>query len=83
MLDGWADRPFITAALVRSVETAEAALRDGADGIIIFWPILKDMMQSHLTDEWNKTFLESGIQWMTRGSWMISQCSRTKENSKA
>ena len=58
MLDGWADRPFITAALVRSVETAEAALRDGADGIIIFWPILKDMMQSHLTDEWNKTFLD-------------------------
>jgi len=58
MLDGWGDRPFITAALVRSVETADAALRDGADGIIIFWPILKDMMQSHLTDEWNKTFLD-------------------------
>ena len=58
MLDGWGDRPFITAALVRSVETAEAALRDGADGIIIFWPILEDMMQSHLTDEWNKTFLD-------------------------
>ena len=58
MLDGWEDRPFITAALVRSVETADAAFRDGADGIIIFWPILKDMMHSHLTDEWNKTFLD-------------------------
>jgi transaldolase len=58
MFDGWNDRPFITAALVRSVETADAALRDGADGIIVFWPIFKDMMQSHLTDEWNKTFLD-------------------------
>ena len=58
MFDGWSDRPFITAALVRSVETADAALRDGADGIIVFWPIFKDMMQSHLTDEWNKTFLD-------------------------
>ena len=57
MFDGWGDRPFITAALVRSVETADAALRDGVDGIIVFWPIFRDMMQSHLTDEWNKTFL--------------------------
>ena len=58
MFDGWGDRPFITAALVRSVETADAALRDGVDGIIVFWPIFRDMMQSHLTDEWNKTFLD-------------------------
>jgi hypothetical protein len=57
MFEGWADRPFITAALVRSVETAEAALSDGADGIIVFWPVFRDMMQSHLTDEWNATFL--------------------------
>jgi transaldolase len=57
MFEGWADRPFITAALVRSVETAEAALSDGADGIIVFWPVFRDMMQNHLTDEWNKTFL--------------------------
>lgn len=57
MFDGWVERPFITAALVRSVETAEAALRDGADGIIVFWPVFRDMMQSHLTDEWNTTFL--------------------------
>ncbi len=57
MFEDWGDRPFITAALVRSVETAEAALGDGADGIIVFWPVFRDMMQSHLTDEWNKTFL--------------------------
>ena len=57
MFDGWGDRPFITAALVRSVETADAALRDGVDGIIVFWPFFRVMMQSHLTDEWNKTFL--------------------------
>ena len=57
MFAGWEERPFITAALVRSVETAEVALRDGADGIIVFWPVFRDMMQSHLTDEWNKTFL--------------------------
>jgi transaldolase len=58
MFDGWGDRPFITAALVRSVETADAALSDGADGIIVFWPVFKEMMQSHLTDEWNKNFLD-------------------------
>ena len=57
MFEGWAERPFITAALVRSVETADAALRDGADGIIVFWPVFKDMMQNRLTDEWNTTFL--------------------------
>lgn len=57
MFDGWADRPFLTAALVRSVETAELALADGADGIIVFWPIFRDMMKSKLTDEWNATFL--------------------------
>ena len=57
MFDGWADRPFITAALVRSVETADIALSAGADGIIVFWPVFRDMMQSHLTDECNATFL--------------------------
>ncbi|MDA0595942.1 MAG: hypothetical protein O2921_02145 [Chloroflexi bacterium] len=60
MFDGWADRPFITAALVRSIETADAALRDGVDGIIVFWPVFRDMMKNHLTDEWNNTFLD---QW--------------------
>ncbi len=53
----WAQRPYITAALVRSKDTAEAALRDGADGIIVFWPIFEEMLQSKLTDEWNTTFL--------------------------
>lgn len=60
MFAGWDDRPYITAALVRSVDTAEACLRDGADGIIVFWPIFRDMMKNKLTDEWNKLFLD---QW--------------------
>lgn len=55
--DGWAGRPYITAALVRSTETAHAALRDGADGIIVFWPIFEQMLSAKLTDEWNTTFL--------------------------
>lgn len=54
---GWAQRPYITAALVRSTDTAHAALRDGADGIIVFWPIFEQMLQSKLTDEWNTIFL--------------------------
>ena len=53
---GWSDPPFVTAALVRSVDVAYRALRDGADGIIIFWPILGEMMQHPLTDQWNQTF---------------------------
>ena len=53
---GWSERPFVTAALVRSVDVAYRALRDGADGIIIFWPILKEMMLHPLTDQWNHTF---------------------------
>ena len=66
----WAQRPYITAALVRSTATAEAALRDGADGIIVFWPIFEEMLQAKLTDEWNTTFLgTSGTRWMTQGCW--------------
>ena len=53
----WDQRPYITAALVRSTDTAHAALRDGADGIIVFWPIFEQMLQSKLTDEWNTIFL--------------------------
>ena len=53
---GWSDRPSVTAALVRSVDVAYQALRDGADGIIIFWPILREMMLHPLTDQWNHTF---------------------------
>ena len=58
MFDGWAQRPFVTAALVRSVDVAYATLRAGADGIIIFWTTLKEMMDHPLTDQWNKTFLD-------------------------
>lgn len=54
---GWAQRPYITAALVRSVDTAYAAIKDGADGIIVFWPIFEEMLQNKLTDEWNTIFL--------------------------
>ena len=57
--DGWENRPFITAALVRSVTTAHKAIKDGADGIIIFWPIFEEMIKSKMTDEWNKIFLDN------------------------
>lgn len=67
MFRGWEQRPLVTAALVRSVDTAYAALRDGADGIIIFWPVLRDMMQHRLTDEWNKTFLDNWEQMRVAG----------------
>jgi transaldolase len=67
MFDGWDDRPYLTAALVRSVATAEACLKDGADGIIIFWPIFRDMMQAKLTTEWNGTFLDQWNQMYDAG----------------
>lgn len=57
---GWSERPQITAALVRSVEVAHLAIRDGADGIIVFWPVYEQMLAHPLTDEWNVTF---------RGQW--------------
>ena len=43
--------PGLTAIL------AYAALRDGADGIIIFRPIFQEMMEHPLTDTWNETFM--------------------------
>ena len=58
MFSTWEHRPFITAALVRSVDVAQAALRDGADGIIVFWQVFRDLMQNPLTDDWNALFLE-------------------------
>ena len=67
MFRGWEQRPLITAALVRSTETAHAALRDGADGIIVFWHVYRDMVQNHLTDEWNKTFLDNWDQMHAAG----------------
>ena len=57
MFNGWEKRPYITAALVRSVETAHLALRDGADGIIIFWNVYEEMLSHPLTDQWNEIFL--------------------------
>jgi len=58
MFNNWEQRPYITAALIRSPETAYAALRDGADGIIIFWTVYKEMMEHPLTEQWNKIFLD-------------------------
>jgi transaldolase len=57
--DSWENRPFITAALVRSTTTAHKAIRDGADGIIVFWPVFEEMIKTKLTDEWNQTFLDN------------------------
>ena len=56
MFAPWRQRPFVTAALVRSVETATAALAGGADGIIVFWPIFRDLLEHPLTATWNDTF---------------------------
>ena len=56
MFAPWRQRPFVTAALVRSVETATAALAAGADGIIVFWPIFQAMLEHPLTATWNDTF---------------------------
>jgi len=67
MFTGWEDRPYVTAALVRSVETAESCLRDGADGIIVFWPIFRDMIKNKLTSEWNATFLDRWNQMYDAG----------------
>ena len=61
MFSGWERRPYITAALIRSPETAYAALHDGADGIIIFWQVFKEMMEHPLTDTWNKTFMDEWV----------------------
>ncbi len=60
VFSGWTERPRVTAALVRSVEVAHLAIRDGADGIIVFWPIYEQMLAHPLTDQWNGTF---------RGQW--------------
>ena len=51
MFSGWENRPYISAALVRSVDTAYAALRDGADGIIIFWNVYEEMLSHPMTDQ--------------------------------
>jgi transaldolase len=61
----WNDRPKITAALVRSVDVAHSAFLNGADGIIVFWPIFKEMLENTYTDKWNKIFMD---EWKTMNS---------------
>ncbi len=58
MFGSWVNRPLIMAALLRSVETTYQALRDGADEVVIFWPVYRDMLRHSLTDTWNKTFAD-------------------------
>jgi len=67
MFNGWENRPYITAALVRSVETAHLALNDGADGIIIFWNVYQEMLSHPLTKEWNDIFLDEWKQMEHNG----------------
>ncbi|MEE2753203.1 MAG: transaldolase family protein [Candidatus Latescibacterota bacterium] len=61
MFDGWEQRPFIMAALVRSVETAHAAFRDGVDELVTMWNVYRDMLEHPLTEKWNKIFMD---QWV-------------------
>ena len=61
MFSGWEQRPFIMAALVRSVEVAYAAFRDGADELVTFWTVYRDMMEHPLTEIWNKTFMDEWL----------------------
>ena len=61
MFSGWERRPHIMAALVRSVETAHAAFRDGADELVTMATVYRDMLNHPLTDHWNKVFLDEWI----------------------
>ena len=56
---GWEQRPFIMAALVRTVETAYAAFRDGADELVTMWTVYRDMMHHPMTEQWNKVFMDA------------------------
>ena len=55
----WEQRPFIMAALVRTVETAYAAFRDGADELVTMWTVYRDMMDHPMTKQWNKVFMDA------------------------
>ncbi len=57
----WEQRPFIMAALVRTVETAYAALRDGADELVTMWTVYRDMMHHPMTEQWNKVFMDAWL----------------------
>ena len=56
---GWEHRPFIMAALVRTVETAYAAFRDGADELVTMWTVYRDMMDHPMTAQWNRVFMDA------------------------
>ena len=56
---GWEHRPFIMAALVRTVETAYAAFRDGADELVTMWTVYRDMMDHPMTAQWNEVFMDA------------------------
>lgn len=67
MFGGWEQRPYIMAALVRSVETAHAAFRAGADELVTMWTVYRDMLNHPLTDQWNKTFMDEWIDMYKNG----------------
>ena len=67
MFDGWAQRPFIMAALVRTVETAHAAFRDGCDELVTMWTGYRDMMDHPLTEKWNQTFMNEWVDMHEHG----------------
>jgi len=61
MFSGWEQRPYIMAALIRSVETAHAAFRDGVDELVTMWTVYRDMMDHPLTEKWNKIFMDEWV----------------------
>lgn len=67
MFKGWQQRPFVMAALVRSVDTAHAAFRDGADELVTMWTVYRDMLEHPLTEKWNKTFMDEWIDMHNSG----------------
>ncbi len=67
MFSGWEQRPYVMAALVRSVETAHAAFRDGADELVTMWTVYRDMLNHPLTDHWNKVFMDEWIDMHENG----------------
>lgn len=67
MFRGWGRRPYVMAALVRSVETAYAAFRDGADELVTMWTVYRDMMDHQLTEKWNKTFMDEWVDMNEKG----------------
>jgi len=67
MFNGWEQRPFIMAALIRSVESAHAAFRDGADELVTMWTVYRDMMDHPLTEKWNQTFMDEWVDMHENG----------------